>query len=252
MKLIKFTPVLLFLSLFLFSCNNLEDTYPINKRYWDTEDYDNVVRKLRFGIEPDEKLPSLNTPDKKVVFEKLVDDQNYKIVLDDSKLGIKYRSEKATEFFDSWKGMNQIYRATNRKDQYLYDKELLKVWHFGLGLQLRYFKLGNELITENADDPNSIKAKRNRKSNIQSLIGNFNIYLDEINNENAFSEEGKKLLSQGIDIYFSKLINQYPKADYSSMEKKIELMKKKTESDTIKNSLNKISEKIKQETSEQV
>ena len=252
MKLNKFSPFLLCLFLFLIGCNNLENKYPVNNRYWNTKDYDNVVRKLRFGIDPDEKLPSLSTPDKRVVFEKLVDDQNYKIILDDSKLGIKYRSEISTEFFNSWKDMNQIYRATNRKDQYLYEKELLKVWHFGLGLQLRYFKLGNELITENADDPNSLKVKRNKKSNIQSLIGNFNLYLDEINNENAFSDEGKKLLSQGIDIYFPKLINQYPKADFSSLQQKIELMERKTESDLIKNSLNKISEKIKQEKSEQV
>ena len=251
MKLIKALSLLV-LPLLIFSCNSLEDKYPIDKRYWDTEDYKNVVRELRFGIEPDEKIPSLGTPEKRVIFEKLVDEQNYKVVLDDNELGIKYRSEVASDFFDSWKGMNQIYRATDRKDQYLYDRELIKVWHFGLGLQLRYFKLGNDAILESADDPNSRRAKRNTRSNIETLISNYNIYLDEIKNEEAFTQEGKKLLSEGIDTYFTRLIDQYSNADYSSMENKIELMKKKSKSDLIKESLDKISSRIQKERSEQV
>ena len=251
MKLIKAFP--LFLLVFLiFSCNSIEDKYPVNKRYWNNEDYETVVRELRFRIEPDEKIPSLSTPDKKVVFEKLVDEQNYKVVLDDNKLGTKYRSEIASEFFNRWKDMNQIYRGTDRQDHYIYDRELIKVWHFGLGLQLRYFKLGNDLIKDNADDPNSNEVKRNTRSNINTLISNYSIYLDEINNEDAFTQEGKKLLSEGIDIYFTKLIEQYPDANYSAMENKIELMQKKSNSDLIKNALSKVSKRIQEEKSEQV
>lgn len=251
MKLIKALPLFLFFFL-IFSCNSIEDKYPINKRYWTNEDYETVVRELRFGIEPDEKIPSLSTPDTRVVFEKLVDEQNYKVVLDDDKLGTKYRSEIATEFFNRWKDMNQIYRGTDRQDHYIYDRELIKVWHFGLGLQLRYFKLGNDLIKDNADDPNSNWVKGNIRSNINTLISNYNIYLDEINNEDAFTPEGKKLLSEGIEKYFINLIEHYPDANYSSMENKIELMQKKSKSDLIKKSLGKISKKIEEEKSEQV
>mgnify|MGYP001442784665 CR=1 FL=1 len=251
MKLIKFFPLCL-LPFLLISCNSLEDKYQVEKRYWDNEDYKNVVRELRFGIEPDEQIPSLSTPEKRVVFEKLVDEQNYTVVLDDEELGTKYKSEIASEFFERWKDMNKIYRATDRKDQYIYDRELVKVWHFGLGLQLRYFKLGNDLIQDNADDPNAGRVKRNMKSNISTLISNYNIYLDEINNEDAFSEEGKKLFSDGIENYFIKLIQQHPKADYSSMENKIDLMKKKSRSDMIIKSLNRVSERIQEEKSEQV
>lgn len=236
----------------IYSCNSLEDKYPIEKRYWDNEDYKNVIRTLRFGIEPDEKIPSLTTSDKRVVFEKLVDEQNYKVVLDDQELGTKYRSEIASDFFLRWKDMNQIYRATDRKDQYIYDRELVKVWHFGLGLQLHYFKLGNDLINDNAVDPNSDSVKRNIRSNIKTLINNYSIYLDEINNEKAFSEEGKQLLGEGIESYFITLIEQYPEMDYSSMENKIVLMRKKSKSDPIKNALDKVSERIKKEKSEQV
>ena len=49
----------------------------------------------------------------------------------------------------------------------------------------------NLLIKESADDPSSSKVKRNLNSNIKTLIGNYTIYLDEINNEKAFSEKGK-------------------------------------------------------------
>ena len=251
MKLIKTIPIA-FLTLLICSCNSLEDKYPIDKRYWDNEDYKNVVRELRFGIEPDEKIPSLKTPDKRVVFEKLIDQNNYVVVLDDNELGTRYKSEIASEFFDRWKDMNQIYRDTDRQDRYVYDQELVKVWHFGLGLQLRYFQLGNDLIEENADDPNSRRVKRNTTSNIQTLISNYNIYLDEINNEDSFSEEGKKLLSEGIENYFMKLIDQHPDANYSSMKKKIDLMKKKSKSDLIGNSLDKVSERITKESSEKV
>lgn len=252
MKLIKALTLSLSALLLISSCNSIEDKYPIDKRYWNNEDYKNVVRTLRFGIEPDEKIPSLSTPDKRVVFEKLIDEQNYEVVLDDKELGTKYRSEIASEFFDIWKDMNKIYRATDRKDQYIYDRELVKVWHFGLGLQLHYFKLGNDLIRDNADDPNSERVKRNIRSNVNTLISNYIIYLDEINNENAFSEEGKKLLSDGIESYFITLIEQYPEENYSSMENKIIFMKKKSKSDSVKNALDKVSERIEKERSEQV
>lgn len=252
MKMNKTLPLYLFVFFMIFSCNTIEDTYPISKRYWDNDDYKNVVRELRFGIEPDEKIPSLATPDKRVVFEKLVDEQNYKIVLDDKELGTKYKSEIASEFFNRWRDMNQIYRATDRKDQYIYDRELVKVWHFGLGLQLRYFKLGNDLMKDNADDPNSGKVNRETSSNIQTLISNYNIYMDEINKEDAFSEEGKKLLSDGFENYFLKLIDQYPEANYSTMENKIDLMAIKSKSELIKNSLSKVLERIQKEKSKQV
>jgi len=140
--------------------------------------------------------------------------------------------------------MNNIYNALDRKDQYLYDKEMLAVWHFGLGLQLKYFKLGNDQIKENADDPNSSRVKNNINSNVSTLIKNYLIYLDEINNEKAFTEEGKIKLANGIDKYFPALIELYPNANYSGMQNKAELMLKKAESDKIKSSLKKLIELI--------
>ncbi|WP_299215399.1 hypothetical protein [uncultured Dokdonia sp.] len=229
----------------LTSCKTEEHEFPLDKRYWDVNDYDNVILELNYGYESDEKLPTFNNPETRIIVEKLTDQQNFKIVLDDNELGLKHRNDVAEKFFKEWRDMNNIYDAIDRKDQYLYDKEMLAVWHFGLELQRSYFKLGNDQIKESADDPNTAGVKNSINSNVGTLIKNYLIYLDEINNENAFSEDGKIAFAKGIDIYFSKLIELYPDANYNGMKNKAELMLKKSESDKIKTSLNKLIELIK-------
>lgn len=224
----------------LTNCKTEEHEFPLEKRYWDTNDYDNAILELRFGYEDDEQKPNFDNPEQRIIVQKLTDEQNFKIVLEDTELGLKHRNNVATEFFEQWKDMSRIYTARDRKDNYLYDKEMLAVEHFGLGLQLNYFKLGNDQIKDNADDPNSSRVKNNINSNIETLIDNYIIYLDEINNEKAFTEKGKSKLAQGIDMYFVKLIELYPDANYNGMKKKAELMLKKSESDKIKTSLTKL------------
>ena len=228
------------ISLTIISCNTEKHKFPLDKRYWDLNDYDDVVLELNYGYEADEKLPTFDDPETRIIVEKLTDQQNFSVVLDDNELGLKHRNEVAEKFFSEWKNMNNIYNALDRKDQYLYDKEMLAVWHFGLGLQLKYFKLGNDQIKENADDPNSSRVENNIYSNVSTLIKNYLIYLDEINNENAFTEDGKAKLAEGINIYFPALIELYPNANYSGMKNKADLMLKKAESDKIKSSLDKL------------
>jgi hypothetical protein len=251
MTKIKFILVaLVFLT--LTNCKTEKNEYPLDKRYWDTTDYKDVILNLRFGYEDDEKKPTFDNPEQRIIVQKLTDEQNFKIVLEDNELGIKHRNDVATEFFERWKDMHQIYQATDRKDKYVYDIEMLAVWQFGLSLQLDYFKLGNDQIKEGADDPNSSRVKNNINSNVGTLIGNYTIYLDEINEEKAFSEKGKTKLADGIDKYFTQLIELYPDANYSGMKKKAELMLKKSESDKIKSSLTKLIDLIdsKQQTEE--
>lgn len=243
MKKIKYV-FIAFICLTLTNCKTEEHKFPIDKRYWDVKDYDNAVRELRFGYENDEKLPTFDNPQKRIIVEKLTDEQNYKIVLADNKLGLEYRSELATKFFDEWQDMTRIYTEKNRQDEYLYGKEMLAVHHFGLGLQLQYFKLGNQLIKKKADNPNSTSTKRNLNSNISVLIDNYLIYMDLIDSEESFSKEEKSMLAKGIDEYFTRLVNLYPEANYSGMKRKAELMMKKTQSDKIKNSLDNLIELI--------
>jgi len=236
--------IFVLISIVLTNCKSEKREFPIDKRYWDLSDYDKVVLELNYGYKADEKLPAFNNPETRIIVEKLTDQQNFNVVLDDNELGLKHRNNVAEKFFSEWKDMNNIYNALDRKDQYLYDKEMLAVWHFGLGLQLKYFKLGNDQIRENADDPNSQVVKNNINSNVRTLIKNYLIYLDEINNERAFTEEGKIELAGGIDQYFSALIELYPEANYSGMKNKAELMMKKSKSEKIRSSLNKLIELI--------
>ncbi len=231
---------LAFIFLTLNNCKTEGDKFPLNKRYWDTNDYANVIRTLKYDYQSDEKLPTFGDPKTRVIVEKLTDQQNYNIVLDDNELGLKYKNEIAETFFNRWKDMNSIYRATDRKDNYLYEREMIEVFQFGLALQLKYFKLGNDQMLANSDDPNSDGVKFYINSNINSLINNFILYLDEIKNENAFSIEGKKLYAKGINKYFTQLIEQNPEAKYNDLEKKIDLLLKKSESQNIKSALNKL------------
>ena len=243
MRKIKYF-LLAFVCLILTNCETEKHEFPLDKRYWDTNDYDKVILELRYGYENDEKKPTFDNPEQRIVVQKLTDEQNFKVVLNDKELGLKHRNKVATEFFNHWKDMHQIYQATDRKDKYLYDLEMLAVWQYGLSLQLEYFKLGNDEIIESADDPNSSRIKNTINSNIKTLISNYIIYLDEINNEKAFSEKGKSKFASGINKYFSKLIELHPKANYSGMKNKAELMLKKSKSNEIKSSLNKLTELI--------
>ncbi len=225
------------IGLAMLGCKTEEHPFPLDKRFWDTQDYKAVTLELNYGYENDEKLPSLDDPETKLIVEKLVDHQNYKVVLDDKELGLKHRNGVAEEFFKHWRDMQDIYQARDLQDNYLYDKELLKVWQFGLGLQLRYFKLGNDNIIASSDDPDSPRVVNRVNSNIETLIDNFSYYLDEINNESAFSEEGKRVLATGIDLYFTDLVERNANANFSSLLKKVELMSKKSSSPEIKDSL---------------
>ncbi|MBL4605907.1 MAG: hypothetical protein JKY02_09685 [Flavobacteriaceae bacterium] len=226
----------------LTNCKTEKHQFPLDKRYWDVNDYEEVILELRYGYESDENLPTFNNPESRVIVQKLTDQQNYKIVLDDNELGLNHKNNVAEKFFAIWKDMTPSYQAINRKDQYIYEQEMLAVWHFGLGLQLKYFKLGNDQIKESADDPNSSSTKETINSNVGTLIKNYLIYLDKINNEKSFSEEGKTKFAKGIDNYFSELIVAYPDANYNGMKNKAELMLKKTQSDKIKSSLSKLIE----------
>ncbi|MCL5246231.1 hypothetical protein M4I21_10460 [Cellulophaga sp. 20_2_10] len=239
MKKIK-SLVFVLLCILLVNCKTEKHQFPTDKRYWNLEDYKSAVLHLNFGYEPDEKLPSFNDPETRIIVEKLTDPQNFKIVLDDNELGIKHRNDIAEKFFLEWKGMTDIYTATDRKDKYLYEKEMIAVWQFGLGLQLRYFKLGNDQIKESADDPNSARVQNNINSNVNTLIENYLFYIDEINNEKAFSDQGIAKLVEGIDTYFPELINLYPDANFYPLKTKAELMLKKSESENIKKSLTNI------------
>jgi hypothetical protein len=232
-----------FLFLCLVSCKE-ENKFPLEKKYWDVTDYDNVIREVKFGTKPDEKLPTFDNPETKLLVEKLTDEENFKVVLDDKELGLKHRNEIAQQFFEKWKDMNTIYNQIDRTDKYIYEREYVEVFNFGLELQLKYFKLGNDEIIEKADDPNSLSVINTVNRNTETLVNNMIIYLDEINNEKSYTNVGLDLIASGIDKNFTDLINTYPNYNYSSLLEKVDLMLKKTKSENIKQSLTKLKQLI--------
>ncbi len=230
---------LVLLNIIIISCAEKKSRFPVEARYWTPEDYRMVIQELRFAPD-DEELPMFDNPETRLVVQKLTDDQNYMVVLDDKELGLKYKTEVGERFFNHLNDMNSIYTKMNRKDKYLYEKELIAVMKFGLGLQLKCFELWNKHVLEFSDDPTSYSSQNTIERNTGRLIKNYQLYFDEINNEKAFSPEGIKLYSQGIDNYFPELIKKYPDANYKGMKQKIEIFSKKTKSPEIKNSLSKI------------
>jgi hypothetical protein len=232
---------LLFLS--LIGCKE-ESKFPLDKKYWDVADYDNVIREVKYGTNPEEKLPTFDNPETKLLVEKLTDEENFRVVLDDKHLGLKHRSEVGQQFFDKWRDMVTIYNAIDRTDKYIYEREYLEVYNFGLELQIKYFKLGNDEIIEKADDPNSLSVQNTVNKNTETLVGNMLLYLNEINNEKAYSNVGLDLIANGIDKNFTELINIYPNYNYSGLLEKVNLMLNKTKSENIKQSLTKLKELI--------
>ena len=59
------------ISVTLTSCTTEKHEFPIDKRYWDLNDYDKVVLELNYGYEADEKLPTFDDPQTRIIVEKL-------------------------------------------------------------------------------------------------------------------------------------------------------------------------------------
>jgi hypothetical protein len=240
----KINKLMLILFVAFIACNNEDHKFPTDKRFWSTDDYRDAVTELRFGYNEDEELPNFNNPETKAIVEKLTDTENFNVVLQDNELGVKHKNEVAQSFFTVWKDMTDIYNLLDKKDKYTYELEYLETYKFGLELQLSYFKLGNEEILKSVDDPDSESTKRVLDSNISTLISNYTNYLDLVNSENAFSENGKKVYAESISEYFSKLINNHPNSDYSELKSKSVLLISKSNSAIIKNSLEEINNLI--------
>ena len=98
-----------FICLTLTYCATEEHKFPLDKRYWDTNDYDKVILELRYGYENDERKPTFDSPEQRIIVQKLTDEQNFKIVLNDKELGLKHKNDLATEFFNHWKDIESGY-----------------------------------------------------------------------------------------------------------------------------------------------
>jgi hypothetical protein len=238
MKILKFLTIL-----FLFPLASCSDKFPVDKRYWTPEDYRAVLFEIEYETTIDEQYPRLSDPETAEVIKKLVDAENYKVMLDDPELGLNFKNEIAQEFFDHYRNMSKLYHVTDRQDKYVYPEEVAEIEKFGLGLQIIYFTLGNERIRQESDSPESTEVKQVIRQNEQTAIRNFNIYFEHIKDEEHFSSSAA-LLAEGVTIHFFKLIEAFPDADYSSMAGKASALLEKTQEPALKDALSSLLTKI--------
>src|SRR5690554_4848925 len=100
--------LLAIICLTLTNCKTDEQKFPLDKRYWDTNDYEKAILELRFGYETDEKKPTFDNPEQRIIVQKLTDEQNFKIVLEDILYCLKHRNDVATQLYNEWKDMHQL------------------------------------------------------------------------------------------------------------------------------------------------
>lgn len=106
--------------------------------------------------------------------------------------------------------------------------ELVEIEKFGLALQVYYIQTGNQNIIKSSDDPNSAEVVDLVMRNKNILISNYNLYLDLINYEDRFNDKALISYSEGLGVFFPRLINDAaPDGNYSDMSVKVNNMLKK-------------------------
>lgn len=237
--------ILVVFSCFLLSCGSgVESKFPMEKRFWTPDDYKKVYHAIRYNTPKGERYPELKNPKTAPVFKKLIDRQNYLVVLGDEQLGVSHRNNVATNFFDEFRRYSDVYYSTDRQDKFVYGMEMVELYKFGLDLQVYYFKLGNDNIIKEADDPSSSNVTSVIKSNEKVIFKNYNNYLDYVNKESGFNEFELKAYCEGIDQAFPKLFETFPNGNLNITKNKAELMFKKAKSEILRTSLQNLLDKI--------
>lgn len=240
------TVVSLFAIVLFFSCSSkLPGSYHMEKKYWEVSDYDEAIRYIKFNLSKDEGYPRLDDPFTAPVFNKLVDKQNVSVVLEDNALGLKHRSETGEEFFRIAGELLDLYRALDKQDKFTYPLELSKIFGFAANAQLLYFKTGNEAMVKDAVNTNDEELQRVLQSNEQRIVDNFNIYLELIAKEDAFTESAIKSNAEVINYYYPRLVTDFPNANYSTIKNNATALSDKVKSPELKKVLTNFTSLIK-------
>ncbi len=229
--------LVLLLAMSFISCKTEKHNFPIEKEYWDVNDYEKVIFDLRFTYENNETKPTFDNPNDRIVLEKLTNSKNYSIFLNDDNLNLNQKKKVASDFISQWKEMNKIYAITDTSDKFLYGKEMLEIWQFGLGLQLAAFNLKFDQILANSKDAQSEEVEDKIQATIAKLMINYDDYLNLAAKENSFYEKEKETYAKGINTYFKELIQVYPDIDYERLLKKATSILEVAKSSTIKTPL---------------
>lgn len=240
------TGVLLLVSILITGCGGpqLPDAYRMDKRYWDVSDYQDAVREIKYRIEDPQMFPRLSDPLTASVFKKLVDIQNIAVILEDETLGIDFRQEQAEGFFEVVNDVTRVYQPLDKQDKYIHPMEFVELINLNLYTQLLYFKIGNESIIKDALDPESKEVRKVVGRNAQIVVDNFEIYIEKLAKQDAYSSDALNRYAQIIDLQYSNLIKEFPSSNYSGIKRSTEALLKKIENQALINSLNDLVEKI--------
>lgn len=124
----------------------------------------------------------------------------------------------------------ELYSGMDVQDKFIYAEELAEMRKFFLGFQIVYFRVGNENIANQSDERNTMR--RNK----QTIIGNFNSYLEGLRREKAYGPYAANL-GEGITTHFTKLIETFPNANYKGMLSTAKAMQGKVETPEVKKAL---------------
>lgn len=238
--------LVLALSILMISCESGPDynaLYRMEKPFWDVDDYANAIGKIQ-GTAPGTKKPSYGVPETAPVFTRLVNTENVSLITEDEALGVQHRADFAEGMFHRGQDMLTAYSTQDQEDKFEYPDELVDVIRFNLYTQMQYFDLGNQNILKQADDPSEERIKNMISGNEQTLVGNFVLYLDYVDDEKAFTADALQGYVDVLNEFFPALIAKYPKADYSGMKNKATDMMNKAENDKLKSALDNIIAKI--------
>lgn len=212
--------------------------FRLEKKYWDVADYQNAINTIKYNTPEGEQFPTFADPAKSAVIKKMVDKENFLVVVQDNELGLSYRNDFAGDMFKQMQDMTNLYAKVDHKDKYVYPNEYAAIKKWGLELQIYYFKLGNDLILEKADNPKAGETQKVIRRNERTVVSNFNNYLDQVNNESYFTPEALESYADGFENEFYAMTATFPNANYTPMISKAELMLKKADSDEVINGLN--------------
>lgn len=236
---------------FSFGCGSPTDKkdditayYHLDKKYWDENDYDDVINKIKNSATVDQKIISLSDAEKAPVFKKLVDKENIAIVADDTTLGLQHRETFVNAIVNKCETITDMYSGLNREDKYNYPSEYILAWKFYLWAEYYNVKIINEKMKKESDATNASEANELCISNMNIVINNYNIYLDLANRESSFTADALKFFAEGIDECFPKIISDFPDGDYSRMLPKVNALLQKVSSVYVKKSLENLKTKI--------
>jgi hypothetical protein len=226
MNKVQFVLIVLVCTVF----SGCESRFPMEKRFWEPDDYKKVWHEIGYKTPKGEEYPRFSNPETAEVVRKIVDPKNYETILEDSELGLNYRNDVSQEYFDQIRNMTDLYSGMDRQDKYVYAEELVAIRNFSLGFQIVYFRIGNENIASRSDDKSTIR------KNEQTIIGNFNNYLDDLKEEKYYGQYAANL-GDGVSTHFSKLIETFPNANYSGMLSVAKAIAPKVQTPEIKSAL---------------